>query len=89
MTVFKAFKNFTAVLTALAIILAAGTVFGIGYKVYNDRQESSYTLSKLGSSGEEVKSIQRKLNSLGYYKGSIDGIYGTETKKAVTSFQRN
>lgn len=91
MTVYKAFKNFTAVITALAIVIAAGAAFGIGYKVYNDRQNSnsSYTLSKLGSSGDEVKSIQRKLSSLGYYKGSIDGIYGTATKSAVTAFQRN
>ena len=37
----------------------------------------------------EVKSIQRKLSSLGYYNGSIDGIYGSATKTAVTKFQRN
>lgn len=90
MTVYKAFRNFLSVALALVIILAAGTIGTIGYAVYRDTHEQgAYTLSKLGSSGDEVKSIQRKLSSLGYYKGSIDGIYGNATKSAVTSFQRN
>lgn len=46
-------------------------------------------LSKLGSRGDEVRSIQKKLKELGLYKGSIDGIYGTQTQSAVRSFQRN
>lgn len=47
------------------------------------------TLSKLGSRGDEVRKIQQKLKQLGYYKGAVDGIYGTSTKKAVTAFQKN
>ncbi len=45
-------------------------------------------LSKIGSRGDEVKSIQSRLKSWGYYKGNIDGIYGTETKNAVIKFQK-
>lgn len=89
MTVYKAMKNFIAVLVAVAI-LVGGTVFGgIGYLTFSDNTESSYAVSRLGSTGSEVRSIQQKLSSLGYYKGSIDGIYGQGTKSAVTSFQRN
>ncbi len=89
MTVYKAMKNFIAVLVAVAI-LVGGTVFGgIGYLAFSDNTESSYAVSRLGSTGSEVRSIQQKLSSLGYYKGSIDGIYGQGTKSAVTSFQRN
>lgn len=51
--------------------------------------ESYPTLSKLGSRGNEVRQIQTKLKQLGYYKGSIDGIYGTNTQKAVIAFQKN
>lgn len=47
----------------------------------------SYALSKYGSSGEEVKAIQTKLKRWGYYSGSIDGVYGTQTMKAVKYFQ--
>lgn len=50
--------------------------------------DSLSALSKLGSQGSEVKSIQRRLKEWGYYKGSVDGIYGTSTRKAVVNFQR-
>lgn len=75
---------------ALAFIILIG-VAGAGYVVYDNfiKEESVYALSKLGSTGNEVKRVQTKLKELGYYKGSIDGIYGSGTKKAVTSFQRN
>lgn len=90
MTVYKAIKNFFAVLIAVAIILGTGAIGGIGYAIYNDvHSEGTYAVSKLGSTGDEVKSIQRKLTSLGYYSGSVDGIYGNDTKSAVTAFQKN
>lgn len=50
---------------------------------------SVYTLSKLGSQGDEVRRIQKKLRSLGYYRGAVDGVYGTGTQKAVRDFQKN
>ncbi len=45
-------------------------------------------LSKYGSRGEEVRTIQTKLKRWGYYKGNIDGIYGSGTLEAVKYFQR-
>lgn len=45
-------------------------------------------LSKYGSRGNEVTQIQTKLKRWGYYKGSIDGIYGSQTVEAVKYFQR-
>lgn len=51
--------------------------------------ESAQTLSQLGSRGQEVRQIQSKLRELGLYSGSIDGIYGTATQKAVRQFQKN
>ena len=50
---------------------------------------SEFVLSKYGSRGNEVRNIQTKLKQLGHYKGSIDGIYGTNTKNAVISFQKS
>ncbi|MDF1494751.1 spore cortex-lytic enzyme [Caproiciproducens sp. CPB-2] len=49
---------------------------------------SVLTLSKVGSQGAEVKSIQTKLRDQGYYKGKVDGIFGSQTKSAVVSFQK-
>lgn len=48
----------------------------------------SNALSKMGSRGTEVRNIQTRLKDWGYYNGSIDGIYGTATKKAVIKFQK-
>ncbi len=45
-------------------------------------------LSKYGSRGNEVKQIQTKLKRWGYYKGNVDGVYGSQTLKAVKYFQR-
>ncbi len=41
-----------------------------------------------GSSGGEVKEVQRRLKNWGYYFGEVDGIYGPATVAAVKSFQR-
>ncbi len=49
---------------------------------------SAHALSKMGSTGSEVRQIQTRLKNWGYYNGDVDGIYGTRTKNAVISFQR-
>ena len=46
---------------------------------YNEAE----ALSKYGSRGNEVRTIQDKLKRWGYYNGSVDGIYGTKTVAAV------
>lgn len=50
---------------------------------------SASALSKMGSRSQEVKDIQRVLKSKGYYSGNVDGIFGTKTKNAVISFQKD
>lgn len=49
---------------------------------------SGLALSKLGSRGTEVRNIQSRLKSWGYYSGSVDGIFGSQTEAAVKWFQR-
>lgn len=41
-----------------------------------------------GASGDDVKSVQTRLQSLGYYAGTIDGKYGSGTVSAMQEFQR-
>ena len=43
---------------------------------------------KVGSNGSEVRRMQTRLKELGYYKGSVDGDFGTGTEEAVRAFQR-
>lgn len=45
-------------------------------------------LSKYGSRGSEVSTIQDKLKRWGYYTGNVDGIYGSLTVAAVKKFQQ-
>ncbi len=47
-----------------------------------------YPLIKQGSKGTYVATLQDALDFLGYNPGSIDGIFGTNTKNAVIRFQR-
>ena len=46
-------------------------------------------LSKVGSRSDEVVAIQQKLKEKGYYNYTVDGIFGTRTRNAVISFQRD
>ena len=64
------------ILFIIAVILLGGIFY------------TTFATSKFGSSGEEVKQIQSKLKSWGFYSGSIDGVYGSKTVEAVKAFQR-
>lgn len=49
---------------------------------------ASPTLSK-NSRGEDVLTLQKKLYLVGYNITEFDGVYGVETEKAVSDFQRD
>lgn len=49
---------------------------------------SGTTVLRNGSRGELVTEIQQRLKSWGYYNGSADGVFGSQTETAVRSFQR-
>ena len=70
--------------------IATISVLLIIFLLYNIFFTNNYilALSKYGSRGSEVTQIQTKLKRWGYYSGSIDGIYGSETLAAVKYFQR-
>lgn len=73
------FKKVTAFLVLILFV-------GIAIYSYNNTEPS---LSKFGSTGNEVIKIQTKLKNWGYYSGDIDGIYGSKTREAVKKFQKN
>lgn len=43
---------------------------------------------KMGMRGERVESLQKRLQEIGYYKGSVDGVFGSATFNAVFVFQQ-
>ena len=69
------------------IMLVISTIAFIVYNVFVNGN-TVLALSKYGSRGSEVTQIQTKLKRWGYYKGNIDGIYGSQTVAAVKLFQR-
>lgn len=48
---------------------------------------TGYVTLQEGSTGDQVKTLQKRLKELGYYNGSIDGTYGEGTMAAVMAFQ--
>lgn len=50
-------------------------------------QPTPEPILRAGSEGEEVKELQARLQTLGYYTGEIDGQYGPGTREAVRLFQ--
>lgn len=80
----KVSKNLLCIITIVIITLMGY----LGYQKFNQDNQTITTLSKYGSRGEEVRQIQTKLKRWGYYKGNVDGIYGSQTVAAVKYFQR-
>lgn len=68
-------KKFLAIMLVLAMLLPAGAL------------AATRTL-KLGHTGDDVKAVQTKLSSYGYYAGAADGEFDVATTTAVKSFQR-
>lgn len=77
-------------ITIVFVIVFALIMFvGIPQTANGESQDAlEAVVLKKGSSGSVVKTVQTKLKNWGYYKGSVDGIYGSQTVEAVKYFQR-
>ncbi len=69
----------------IILLLVLVVIFDVVLMSWNSEVEA---LSKYGSRGTEVRTIQEKLKRWGYYSGSVDGIYGSQTVSAVKRFQK-
>ena len=72
----------------IALLLRAGETGSVLASLTGgaSREGVVQTLSKVGSQGDEVRQIQKKLKELGYDPGKADGIYGEQTKKCRHRF---
>lgn len=70
------------------LVLAVAVIFAVNIFVIALAQSASADLYKKGSSGPTVSEIQTRLKNWGYYDGAVDGVYGSQTEKAVRYFQR-
>ena len=77
----KVQKKKTVMLIAVIVSL---NIFALALSQYAEAD-----LYKKGASGSMVREIQTRLKAWGYYSGSVDGIYGSQTEKAVRYFQKS
>lgn len=69
-------KRVFVILLTLAMLLSVCGVSAAG-------------LCKIGSRSEEIRAVQQALKEKGYYNYTVDGIFGTRTRSAVVSFQKD
>lgn len=69
---------------SLALIFILAAPIGV-YLAVNDVSSAQQTQALTVN---ENKAVQQKLKELGYYSGSVDGVYGQGTRNAVIAFQK-
>lgn len=83
-------------LLATAVLSVALATTAVGVRAYQKTdvqttQETAFApvaVLRQGSKGGEVKEVQRRLKEKGFYKGSVDGVFGAGTRAAVIAFQK-
>lgn len=75
---------------ASAVVIYAALFLMLSTAIFPGQVMAGYGegLLKWGSSGEEVRSLQKDLSSIGYDTIGVDGIFGPNTYNAVVKFQK-
>lgn len=90
----KTKKRALCAAVAAALTIPAAIVCGVGASseikelTVQEQFISTVAVLRQGARGNEVKEVQRRLKQWGYYKGSVDGVFGAGTKAAVIAFQK-
>lgn len=61
------------------LALALALLFAVNSIIISQAQSAQAATYRVGSTGSEVRTIQTKLKNWGYYDGSVDGIYGSQS----------
>ena len=75
------------IMAVLMIFCLTITVFTEGSSAFSLEQENR--VLREGDEGGDVALLQRKLKDKSYYKGEIDGLFGSKTEEAVKRFQED
>ena len=70
------------------LLCSIALLFAVNISIIALAQQAQAATWRQGSSGETVRTIQTKLKNWGYYDGTVDGIFGSATARAVERFQR-
>lgn len=85
-------ETYTFASSGISSKTASGSDSSSAYESSSSSSSSSSSDSgslKKGSSGTNVEKLQKRLQELGYYNGSIDGDFGDATEAAFKAFQEN
>ncbi|NJR66833.1 MAG: peptidoglycan-binding protein [Leptolyngbyaceae cyanobacterium CRU_2_3] len=69
-------------------VVGSSTLAALQGRDYRPLRPSDDIL-QYGDRGAQVSQVQRALNGLGYYDGTIDGVFGASTAASVRAFQRD
>ena len=81
------FTRKTILILMLAVFVITTVALALTVTFADENAAEAASLQQ-GSSGAQVREIQQRLKNWGYYSGSVDGIFGSGTERAVISFQR-
>ncbi len=90
----KSIKKGLAVTAACLTLSLSAAAVGKAVQKTEERTAAVTEIStaaailRQGAKGGEVKEVQRRLKLWGYYKGSVDGVFGAGTRSAVIAFQK-
>ena len=80
----------TKLLKALGLSMCLLAIVGVGVVgLFNPNTYNTEVAIETGLTTNQIKTVQQKLKNWGYYSGNVDGIYGSQTRKAVIWFQKN
>jgi N-acetylmuramoyl-L-alanine amidase len=80
-------KKFLLILT-VSLVLVVGISYALTL-VYQPNHNTKGDNIVFATTLTQNKEVQKRLKELGYYKGNVDGIIGSQTRGAVRSFQRD
>ncbi len=81
----KELKKFKLIFALCLIVMFS---FALGGTLYAVNYSNNTEVVAVATTSEN-KQVQQKLKDLGYYKGAVDGIFGSQTIQAVKNFQRD
>ena len=81
----KELKKFKLIFALCLMVMFS---FALGGTLYAVNYSNNTEVVAVATTSEN-KQVQQKLKDLGYYKGAVDGIFGSQTIQAVKNFQRD
>ena len=74
---------------AAAILLTASGLALAGCNMFQQQQQPTVQTGRTESDRQAVGHVQSELQRLGYYNGTVDGVWGSQSSAAMAKFQQS